>query len=365
MKSVETSSLKQGMVVAENVYSKNGQLIVSSNSCLTRQMISHLVYYKIESIKIIDVEQIPEETKESINKKSEIERTHMVRLLSSREFEIFQKQYVENVAVLEDNFNDIILKNIPIDEPKLITDTVELFEQNSTTYSLFGMLHSMKQIDDSTYAHCINVSIISRLIGTWVNMTKEDLDTLTLAGLLHDIGKCQIPKDILLKPGKLTAQEYEFIKKHPEFGYGIVQNQDIDDRIKKAVLLHHERYDGTGYPYGYSGEQLDDFESIVCIADVYDAMTSARCYRGALCPFDVIANFEQEGLGKYHPKFIYLFLEKIATSYLNSDILLSNGQVGRIIYINNQLTRPIVQLKDNNSFLNLEEHPDIYVEAII
>ena len=94
-------------------------------------------------------------------------------------------------------------------------------------------------------------------------------------------------------------------------------------------------------------------------------MTSARCYRGALCPFDVIANFEQEGLGKYHPKFIYLFLEKIATSYLNSDILLSNGQVGRIIYINNQLTRPIVQLKDNNSFLNLEEHPDIYVEAII
>ena len=125
MKSVETSCLKQGMVIAENVYSKNGQLIVSANSSLTRQMISHLVYYRISSVNIIDDEKLPEQTKESLNKKSEVERTHMAKLLSSQEYAIFKKQYQQNVSVLEDNFNDIILKNTRIDEPELITDTVE------------------------------------------------------------------------------------------------------------------------------------------------------------------------------------------------------------------------------------------------
>ena len=365
MREIETSDLKQEMIIAKDVFSEKGQLIVAADSCLTRQMISHLLYYKINSVFIIDDDNIPLATKESMQKKSEIEKSHIAKLISTAEFNNFKKLYQENTKLLENSFNDIILKNTPIDQPSLIDDTVRLYEQNAMTYSLFGMLHSMKEIDDSTYAHCINVSIISRLIGTWMDMSAKALDDLTHAGLLHDIGKCQIPNDILLKPGKLTPQEYEFMKKHPEFGYSIVKNQDIDENIKKAVLLHHERFDGTGYPYGWTGDKLDDFSSIVCIADVYDAMTSVRCYRGALCPFDVIANFEQEGLGKYNPKFIYSFLKRIANSYINCEVLLSNDEVARIIYITKKLTRPVVQLNKDGSFLSLEEHPDIYIEAIV
>ena len=106
------------------------------------------------------------------------------------------------------------------------------------------------------------------------------------------------------------------------------------------------------------------FEAIISIADVYDAMTSNRCYRSALCPFEVIAQFEYEGLHKYHALYILTFLERIAESYLNSDVLLSDNSIGRIVYINKRLTRPIVQL-DNQKFINLEENPDIYIEAII
>lgn len=365
MKLIETSKLSEGMIVCENVFSKNGQIIVSANSSLTRQMISHLKYYRIDTVTVIDNEEIPEETQVSLTKREKVENMHLSRLLSTLEYAKFKAQYTENVEALEHNFNDIIFKNTPIDEPTLITDTVKLFDDNPTTYSLFGMLHTMKQIDDSTYAHCVNVSIISRLIGTWMNMSEDDLDLLTLAGLLHDIGKCQIPSDILLKPGKLTRQEFEFIKKHPEFGYALLEHQDIDERIKQAVLLHHERYNGSGYPFGYSGEQLKEFESIISIADVYDAMTSARCYRGALCPFDVIATFEEEGLDKYNPKYIYTFLEKIANSYLNSDILLSNGEVARIIYVTKKLTRPVVQIEKDKSFFSLEDHLDVYIEAIV
>jgi putative nucleotidyltransferase with HDIG domain len=222
----------------------------------------------------------------------------------------------------------------------------------------------MKQIDDTTFAHSINVAMIARLIGVWCDFPEEDLDMITLAGLLHDIGKCQIPDEILMKPQKLSKQEYEFVKMHAQFGYDIIKGQDLDRRVKRAVLHHHERCDGSGYPQGLSLEQMEDFESIISIADVYDAMTADRCYRSGLCPFEVISFFEQEGLQKYHPKYITTFLQKIANSYLNSDVLLSNNQVGRIVYINSRLTRPIVQLR-NRQFMNLLQHPDIYIQSIV
>lgn len=360
---VDTNHLSEGMIVADDVYSKSGQLILRKNFTLTRQMIAHLSFYKINSIPVNEGE-LSEETRRNIDHKKEVEQTHLNKLMDSPEYRRFRKKYVNSLDTIENNFNDIIMRNAPINEQKIIFDTIDLFEENQTTYSLFGMLHTMKQIDDSTFAHSMNVSIISRLLGIWLNLPKTDLDQLTLAGLLHDIGKCQVPNEILLKPGKLTSQEFDFVKKHPEFGYEILRNQEIDPRVKNAVLLHHERYDGSGYPYGYAGDRLNQFESIVAIADVYDAMTSNRCYRSALCPFEVIAQFEHEGLHKYHALYILTFLERIADSYLNSDILLSNDAIGRVVYINKRLTRPIIQL-ENHDFVNLEDHPELYIEALI
>jgi len=363
MSIVKTKELSIGMVAAKNIYSKAGQLIVRKDSILTRQMIAHLKYYFIPEIEILDGE-LPEEIQNALDNQKNLETTHLDKLLASEEYKQFRQEYNNSVAFLENSVNDIVKKNAPVDSKRMIEETVQLFDKEPSYYSLFGMLHSMKQIDDSTYAHSVNVAMIARLIGIWCGFKGDDLDKLTLAGLLHDIGKCQIPDDILLTPRKLTKQEYEFVKMHAQFGYDIIKNQDLDLRIKQAVLSHHERCDGEGYPHGLSLEKLGDFECIIAIADVYDAMTANRCYRSGLCPFEVISTFESEGLQKYHPKYIMTFLEKIASSYLNSSVLLNNGDTARIVYINTRLTRPIVQLK-NGDFLNLLEHPDIYIQAII
>lgn len=360
---IQTKDLTVGMMVADNVYSKAGQLIVRKDSILTRQMIAHLKYYFIPEIEIHDGE-LPEEIQQALELRETMEHTQLERILQSKEYKVFKKEYTANVNMLQNSVNDIILRNIPVDPPSLIEQTVQIFNSGDSYFSLFGMLHSMKQIDDTTFAHSVNVAMIARLIGVWCDFSNEDLDMLTLAGLLHDIGKCQIPDEILMKPQKLSKQEYEFVKMHAQFGYDIIKNQDLDRRIKRAVLHHHERCDGTGYPQGISLEQLEDFECIISIADVYDAMTADRCYRSGLCPFEVISFFEQEGLQKYHPKYITTFLNKIANSYLNSDVLLSNNQVGRIVYINTRLTRPIVQLR-NRQFMNLLQYPDIYIQSII
>ena len=230
---------------------------------------------------------------------------------------------------------------------------------------MFDMLHNMRKITDSTYAHSLNVSLISRMIGMWQDYNADDLETLTLGGLLHDIGKSKIPPEIINKPGRLTPEEYELVKKHSEYGYELLKNQNVSVRIKKIALTHHERCDGSGYPIGLIGDDIDDFANIVAIADVYDAMTADRCYRRGVCPFEVIATFEREGLGKYKPQFITSFLEHIANTYINNDVMLSNGMTGKIVLIiKHRLTRPVVRLEDGK-FINLEKRPELYVQTII
>ena len=364
MPTIQTKELQVGMMVAEDTFSKAGQLIVRKDSILTRQMISHLKYYSIEQVNIHD-SQLALKIQDAIEKRNGAQTTQLERILQSQEYKVFKKEYSANVNMLQDNVNDIILRNTPVDAPALVKETVKIFDKNQSYFSFFGMLHSMKQIDDSTFAHSVNVAMISRLIGIWSNFDNETLDLLTLAGLLHDVGKCQITDDILMTPRKLTNEEYQYVKMHAEFGYDILKNQDLDVRVKHAALLHHERCDGTGYPFGYDITKLSDFECIISIADVYDAMTADRCYRNGLCPFEVISFFEEEGLQKYHPKYITPFLHHIANSYLNSDVLLSNGDSAKVVFLNERLTRPIVQLNKDRSFLNLELTPHIYIQAII
>lgn len=121
------------------------------------------------------------------------------------------------------------------------------------------------------------------------------------------------------------------IKTHTIEGYKILQNQPVNDHIKNAALMHHERCDGSGYPFGLTGNRIDKFAKIVSIADVYDAMTAARVYRGPLCPFTVIDIFEKEGLQKYESEYILCFLKNVVLTYIGQRVRLTNGQEGDVV----------------------------------
>lgn len=349
------------MVISEDAFSYHGQCLAKQNTPVTLQLIEHLKFYQIASVSIF-----PENHGDRNSSTMTAQRleTYSQRIRRSPEFQRFKTDYTKKVSFMKENINNFIVNDEDLNVDQLLDETLTLFGENSTTISMFDMLHNMRQIDDSTYAHSVNVALICRLIGKWKNFSEKDMDTLTLCGLLHDIGKSKIPNEIIGKPGKLTDSEYEEIKKHPVIGYNLVKNLDIDQRIKNAVLLHHERFDGKGYPLGLTGNEIDDFTSIVSIADVYDAMTANRCYRDGLCPFEVIAMFEKEGLTQFNPKYILTFLDHIANTYINNEVLLSDGSSGKIVLINKKLTRPTIQL-DNGNFVNLESRLDLYVQAII
>ncbi len=222
----------------------------------------------------------------------------------------------------------------------------------------------MREIDDTTFAHSINVALISAVIGRWMKFSEDDVQILMSCGLFHDVGKLLIPKEILTKPGKLTDEEYEIIKTHAVKGYQLLKEMDLDERILLSAMAHHERCDGSGYPLKLHSPQINTFAKIVAIADVYDAMTSARVYRGPVCPFKVISIFEKEGFALYDPVYLLPFLSNVVNTYIHNSVLLSNNMKGEVVLINPRaLSRPVV--KCGEEYINLAKNWDISIEAIL
>ncbi len=352
-----------GMILSDDVYSIRGQLLANKNDILSWQMIYHLHFYHVAEIAIqkeADTPVISTEDPDSVPYE-----TQSQRIRASAEYQEFRHSYEDKTSFFENSLNEFVKKQEPLEYEQLLSSTKSLFEKHSTTFGVLDMMHNMREIDDSTYAHSMNVSLISRVMGEWLNLSKEDLDILSLCGLLHDIGKSEVSNKIIEKPGKLTDLEFQEIQNHPRLGYELLKNEPINDHIKMAALMHHERCDGTGYPLGLTKEQIDPFAMIVSIADVYDAMTSDRCYRPGICPFDVIAEFQRNGLSAFHPQFVLIFLDRIANTYVNSDVLLNDGTTGKIVLIHTQeLTRPLIQTS-KDQFIDLTEHLDLYIKAIL
>lgn len=344
---IETKQLQEGAILAQPVITPLGQPLAPAGSAVTRQLINRMKLYRVEYAEIEGEEPAPQEEAPKPVKEAKTyaqeSKTHSQKVAGSSEFRTFQIEYVQAIELMKQLYTAAIKDNKPIDSQKLLGSVA------------------------SVYAHSLNVALISRMIGRWLRFERHDLDILTLAGLMHDIGKLLIPSDILNKPGSLTDEEFAKIKQHPALGYEILKRQpDLDSRIKKAALMHHERCDGSGYPTGLTEDYIDNFAMIVAIADVYDAMTAARSYRSPLCPFEVISKFEEDGFQKYHTKYILVFLKQIASTYQSNRVILSDGRGCTIVMLNqNALSRPIVQFDDKSCLDLSTASRDLYIKAVL
>jgi len=172
------------------------------------------------------------------------------------------------------------------------------------------------------------------------------------SALLHDIGKISVGADILNKPGRLTEEEYEIMKTHSKRGYDILsKNADLTAKTTVSVLSHHEHYDGSGYPNGLCGEKIILFGRIVCVADVYDALTSDRPYRKGYTVLEAV-EFVMANSGKlFDPELVKIFTSKVYPYPVGSSVKLSNGEVGLVIRNSDEFClRPTLKIiSDQNS----------------
>ena len=357
-KKVLTANLQPGMVSSEAAYTFTNHLVIQSNTTLTPDIIDKLKYYAIKAIKVYipeeDLENADADTQTAAKPATSTSKeapnfaptfdgpTYFERIQQSEEFINFKNDFTSAVDHFKSSLNSLLTE----DSTKIIDDMLQqvdsILSKTRNSLHLLDMMQCLRGFDDMTYMHSMNVALICHMIGTWSGLTKSELDILVTCGLLHDIGKLKIPADIISKPGKLTDEEFELVRSHPRLGYDILRTKDVDNRVKLAALQHHERYNGSGYPRQLTGPEISNFSAIVAVADVYDAMTSNRVYRKGICPFTVIATLEKEK-DLYEPSLLYLFMKRTIEAYVNTEVILSNNERGKIVLLNqNLLSRPVV-----------------------
>lgn len=178
-------------------------------------------------------------------------------------------------------------------------------EKNETINTIMKSLYEKNPREE---LHSQRVSKYCTKIGQAMNLSKDKINSLTVAAILHDIGKIAIDDQILDKPGKLTDKEYEMIKKHPEIGYRILSASKQYAEISNDILHHHERMDGKGYPSGIKGEDIPLNARIISVADAYDAMVFSRPYRASLTKEEAIKELKDNAGTQFDPMIVKAFI---------------------------------------------------------
>lgn len=218
------------------------------------------------------------------------------------------------LLLIESGIKSISQVNIIKHINEELKDTYEKLE-NAYMESIETLRQTVDAKDSYTRGHSDRVSEYACLLGSELHLSPEDMRTLKIGGLFHDIGKIGVPDSILLKPGKLTDDEYSEIKNHPLIGAHILSTATIFKDLLPIVKHHHERYDGKGYPSQLAGEDIPYLARITAIADTFDAMTSRRPYRNALELDFVINEFERCSGTQFDPKLAPVWIDIIKNHF--------------------------------------------------
>ncbi|WP_051207382.1 HD-GYP domain-containing protein [Butyrivibrio sp. AE3006] len=337
MRYVSARQLKPGMVLSNNLYDDNDKVLLKANTELSQAYINRIQQMDFDGIYIFEEGDI--ETARQIVSNE----TRMKAINKLKKLDLNACQFLANSIV-----NEI---------------------QNAESLIVEQM--TLSNYDNYTYVHSVNVDVLSVIIGIGMGLRNEELELLSQGAIMHDIGKCDIPIEIINKPSKLTWDEFEIMKKHPEHGLNRLREkvktdgEDVAAVVKNAVYSHHENWDGSGYPRKLSGEKIHKFARIIHVADVYDALTSKRAYKDSMNPANAIEYIMANTGTMFDDEVTSVFVKYVAPYPIGCRVLLSNGKQG-VISENNQkqLSRPKVKL-DSGTVVDLMNKLDITILQIL
>lgn len=213
--------------------------------------------------------------------------------------------------------------DIALDETReLFTDMLSSLTRN---YNALCSLAKLKNKDDYTFTHCINVAVFAVTLGKQLGVKNEFLIELGMAGFFHDIGKIFVPSEILNCPGRLNAIQFNKIKEHPDLGRRYLNHYpNLPPLVCQGTRDHHERYTGKGYPAGKRGEEISLAGRLLAVVDVYDAISSKRCYKEAITPAETLAIMYQSREDDFSPGFVEAFISVLGIYPAGSLVRLSN-----------------------------------------
>lgn len=333
MRYIPIESVKPNMMLGNDVFDSYGRLLISKGSILTTEYIERLKELNVFDLYIDDKLSKGIEVRPPISPQLKAEGIQAVKSRNIDKCRIISKRIVEDM----------------LEHGAVSMDMVDL-----------------KTFDDYTFSHSVNVAVLSCTIGIGLNLNSDSLEDLVLAGLLHDLGKLDIPQEILNKEERLSREEFALIKTHPHASYEMIRDRvDISSLVKHAVLSHHENFDGSGYPNGLSGNNIGVLARILHVADVYDALTSKRTYKEPYSPYAAVQILEGGSGSLYDPEAVRVFLTYVPLYPKGTMITLSDGK--RAIVVENSGVhnkRPIIRTDDFEELdLSLPQYSDLIIST--
>ncbi len=349
---VHTDSLKPGMKVAKSIASpmlgEDFEHLIKKGTLITEFSIKRLKEYEIAAV-YVECEGTDDIIEENI---------------ISEQFKAVALEKMRGTfEALVDNNGELSMQEVN-EFVKVADEFVDII---SSKPNMMVNLMNIKNHHDSTYTHLLAVCTVSVAIGTEMGLSNEDLQLLSCAALLHDLGKLKIPEQILDKPSKLTDWEYEIIKNHPKIGLEIVANSRslVSEGILEGIVAHHEKMDGSGYPRGLKGDEIHLFARIIAVADVFDALTSQRSYRVPSPPNEAIEYILACADSHFDMEIVQHFIAKTAAFPVGCIVELSDKRTAIVVEnFPRNCMRPLVRVKseDGSSYidLNLSDDPSTY-----
>lgn len=335
MRIIQTDTLKLGDVIGRAIYSDKGNLLLGKGTVLTAGLIRRIKDNHIGYLYVDD------EVSKGIEPKGIIDDETMLKSIKTI------KDTMKSVSKMSDNTKfrgKIPLKHYFAVE-SVVNELLKALEENKD--ALYTVTELMGT-DMYTYKHSVNVAVLSILISQGLGYNRETVKNIAMGGLLHDIGKVRVAPEILNKPNELTEEEFEEMIRHPEYGYEMVKEDQVLSAITKGIIKgHHEKRDGTGYMSGLTEKEIPDYVSIITICDMYDAMTTDRCYRERMPIHEALEILMAESVYKINPTMYRLLVDNICLYPVGTMVKLSDDREGIVMeYRRVNPTRPRLRLSE-------------------
>ncbi|MGM8212876.1 HD-GYP domain-containing protein [Virgibacillus sp. W0430] len=360
---VNTTQLTTGCILLKSVIGPSGRPIVLENTVLADEHITILKKFLIESVhvspKLANGELFKPKMQDEAEQVEKIKRQHVDEELTLAEHYL---QVVEQFKKMYHQWQN----NVPIDMPQVRKMMLPLLMRVEQFGSAVFRLQQYSNKQDYIYHHSVSVGLLSAYIGQKMNLLKNEWLQLGLAGVLSDSGMAKI-NTYYMEDRPLTSREFDEVKQHPIFSYRLVEKiPTLSQQAKLAILQHHERMDGTGYPYQMKGNKIHLYAQIIAVCDTYHAMTCERIYAKKASSFKVIEQLQGKQFSRLSPKVVLVFIESLTNFSIGTRVKLSNEKEGEIVFINNkQPTRPMIKLTDSREIISLENNMNLYIEEAI
>ncbi|RUT29505.1 HD-GYP domain-containing protein [Paenibacillus zeisoli] len=333
--------LAPGDRIENDIFNNNGVFVLKKGTILTDESIVKLVQHSID---YVDVEL-------SVAEEPPLRNIEKMELQFNDAIDAFESIFLESLTTGKFDENDV---------DDLLNPLLRDLTSQKDVVSLLLLLDKK---DNYTYNHSMQVGMLSYYIALWLDYPHEMAYKAGKAGFLHDIGKSMISPEILNKPGKLTPEEYEEIKRHTIYGSEIIRNSTKDEISALVALQHHEREDGTGYPNGLTSSEIHPFAKITAIADVYSAMTSNRVYQNKQELITVLHELYRLSFGKFSAEPTQAFIRHMLPNFIGKRVRLSSGELGSIVMTNpSDFFRPLV--KTDTRFADLSREMNIDIQEV-